>query len=499
MSKKKTHDDYVLELATRCPNIEVIDIYNGAHTPILHYCITHDVFWNTTPSRVLIGNGCNECKREKYHTSRCLTQEDYIKRVFDINSDIEVIGEYIDAKTPILHHCIAHNVYWNAQPQSILRGCGCKECSKIKIGNKLRKTEDRYKEELFKINSNIELVGKYMGSNTPILHKCLIDDYVWLASPSSILQGSGCPLCYGNIKKTTEQYIEELKTINLNIEVLGEYINANTPIEHKCKIDGYQWFASPSSILRGNGCAMCAGNAKKTTEQYINELYVVNPNVKVIGQYINALTPILHKCLIDENEWYITPANILSGEGCPECKNRFLHHKFRKTHEQYVADLSVINPDIEVIGEYINSKTNILHRCKIDGCEWMACPLNVLNGKGCPHCKESLGEKKISKWLKSHDFVYIYQYKFNDCVDKKPLPFDFYIPLLNICIEYDGQQHFEPIDFAGNGETWALSRFEMVQHHDKIKNDYCKNNNISLLRIPYFKNAEEELEKFLFI
>ena len=104
---------------------------------------------------------------------------------------------------------------------------------------------------------------------------------------------------------------------------------------------------------------MCAGNAKRTTEQYIIELYNINTNIQVIGQYINALTPILHKCLIDENEWYAAPANLLSGQGCPACKVRFLSDKFRKTHEQYVEELAIANPDVEVIGEYVNAKTNI--------------------------------------------------------------------------------------------------------------------------------------------
>lgn len=79
------------------------------------------------------------------------------------------------------------------------------------------------------------------------------------------------------------------------------------------------------------------------------------------------------------------------------------------------------------------------------------------------------------------------------------LPFDFYLPEYNLCIEYDGEQHFKPVDFANKGREWADKQFEIRRTCDEIKTEYCKKNNIKLLRIPYFKNIEEELNIFLFI
>lgn len=114
----------------------------------------------------------------------------------------------------------------------------------------------------------------------------------------------------------------------------------------------------------------------------------------------------------------------------------------------------------------------------------------------CPQCNESKGEKKIRLWLEKNNIPYKKQEKFDNCRDIKPLPFDFYLPTFNIAIEYDGRQHFEPIEFFGGQEY-----FESVKMHDGLKNEYCKNNGIPLLRIPYFKfdNIEEELNNFLFI
>ena len=64
--------------------------------------------------------------------------------------------------------------------------------------------------------------------------------------------------------------------------------------------------------------------------------------------------------------------------------------------------------------------------------------------------------------------------------------FDFYLPRYNLFIEYDGEQHYKPVRFFGNEED-AENVFKRTQEHDRIKNQYCKDNNINLLRIPYWE------------
>lgn len=64
----------------------------------------------------------------------------------------------------------------------------------------------------------------------------------------------------------------------------------------------------------------------------------------------------------------------------------------RKTHEEYVAEVAKINPNIEVTGKYIKSNIPILHKCKIDGHEWHVRPNDILNNTGCPVCgKHTIG------------------------------------------------------------------------------------------------------------
>jgi hypothetical protein len=305
-------------------------------------------------------------------------------------------------------------------------------------------------------------------------------------------------------KKTHEEYVEELKIKNPDVEVIGEYINANTPILHYCKKHQIEWNISPYHALEGCGCSQCCkekigAKNRKIHSQYIEELAQINPHIIVVGTYINNKTPILHRCVIDGYEWMTRPDNVLNSKGCPMCRDRLISNMFRKNHTWYITELSKIHPDIEVVEKYVDYDTPIMHRCKIDGNEWYAKPRNTLRGFGCSECGGYSGEKSISKWLKEHDIKYIQQYRFSNCRDDKPLPFDFYIPKYNLCIEYDGRQHFIPVDFAGKGDEWAKEQLTITQYHDAIKNAYCQTNNISLLRISYLQNIEEELEKILFI
>lgn len=285
-------------------------------------------------------------------------------------------------------------------------------------------------------------------------------------------------------RKTHEEYIVEAAKINPNIEVVEKYINAHTKILHRCRIDRYEWLVKPSNILNGKGCPKCNGGVKYGHEEYVRRVSTINSNIEVIGEYVNTATKILHKCLIDGYEWLVAPCNILKGVGCPKC-----YGNITKTHEKYVKEVSTINPNIEVIEKYINAKTNILHKCKIDGHEWLSCPTNILRGSGCPVCKFSHGEKNTEIYLIKHNVDYIPQYKFNDCKNKQMLSFDFYLPNYNLCIEYDGIQHYEPIKYFG-GER----KLKYIQQNDDIKTKYCNDNNIVLLRIKYDDNIEEVLD-----
>lgn len=300
-------------------------------------------------------------------------------------------------------------------------------------------------------------------------------------------------------KRTHEEYVEELKLKNPTVEVVDKYIDSRTKIMHHCLVHDVYWETTPDRVLRGSGCEKChaeksSASRTKATEQYIAEVKKANPNIVVLEPYVNTKTPILHKCTIHNVVWKAYPDNILRGCGCYKCGNEKIGDKNRKNYEQYVEELKAKNPNVIVIGSYINALTPILHRCLIDGCEWYAAPANLLYGYGCPKCQESKGEKAITQWLDNNNIEYVRQETFDNCRDKRPLPFDFYLPKYNIAIEYDGRQHYEPTEHFGGKDAFTIR-----QEHDKIKNVYCKENNIKLIRISYLQDVNKELNNFLFI
>ena len=363
-----------------------------------------------------------------------------------------------------------------------------------------RLTHEEFMEKFYKQNKNaenIEVLGKYKGALTKIKCRCKIDGHEWEIRPNDLLRGQGCPKCANNKKKKThEKFINEMKKINENIEILGEYVNARTKIKCRCKKDRFEWEVKPNDLLNGCGCPKCADNIQnKTTEYFINELKEINDNIEILGEYISNKAKIKCRCKIDKYEWEATPNSLLSGQGCPKCSGNI-----KKTTEEFKQEMKEINDNIEVLGEYVNNKTKIKCKCKIDGYEWEVKPNNLLKNHGCPKCNASKGEKRVSKYLDSRNINYIPQYKFDECRSKNKLPFDFYIPSLNIAIEYDGEDHYK-VNKRSKNDTYekAFNRFVEGKVRDTIKTIYCKENNIKLIRIPYwdFDNIEKILKKGL--
>lgn len=109
-------------------------------------------------------------------------------------------------------------------------------------------------------------------------------------------------------------------------------------------------------------------------------------------------------------------------------------------------------------------------------------------------------KKEYEIFLEKYDIDYEVEKTFKGCKYKGLLRFDFYIPSRNACIEYDGEQHFDTVDFeGGSSEKELKEKLKLNKKRDSIKDKYCKKNGIKLLRIPYyeFDNIENKLIEFL--
>lgn len=277
-----------------------------------------------------------------------------------------------------------------------------------------------------------------------------------------------------------------------------EYINNVQKLQYVCPKHRNKGVLEITfaNFTRGKGCIYCGGRARKTHDEYVKELAVKKPTIEVVGKYKSLKTLIEHKCLVCGYNWNVLPDNMLnSPNGCPRCGKRA-----RLTQPDLMKRIKDIDPSIIVVGEYSNTFTPMRFKCVVCGKEWMAKPNNIFNGKGCSHCKSSKGELKISLTLDKMGIQYVEQKRFNDCKYEAELPFDFYLEAKNMCIEYDGLQHYKPCTFGGISKERAKQAFELTKLKDAIKTNYCTEHGLKLLRIPYWDycNIEKILSSFIY-
>lgn len=240
-------------------------------------------------------------------------------------------------------------------------------------------------------------------------------------------------------------------------------------------------------------CGYCNGRLRDTSEA---QKLVKNPNIIFLSEYLGSEKPIKCKCLKCNNEWISNrPIDLFRREdGCPFCS--VLKRGRHKTHESFVTDLSLVNPNIDVIGQYTGSHKLIKCKCKKDGYEWESYACNLLNGSaGCPLCNHSVGEKELIEFLNTIGVNHKEQVIFPGCKDIKPLKFDSYDVDNNIAFEFQGEQHYYPVDFSNNDPEEAKKQYEALRKRDEIKKEYCFNNNIKLVCIPYWKRGQ--IRKYL--
>lgn len=282
-----------------------------------------------------------------------------------------------------------------------------------------------------------------------------------------------------------------LKINNTGLELLSEdYIDCKHKLKFICskhKDKGIQYRSLDDVINGKHYCKYCS--IEKRGKLFHVSAEIVQKRCEALGlNYINKYiknqeTWVKFTCNkhlskgIQEIAWYHLKT---CSVGCAYCTGRY------KSTADFIKELNDINPNIEVIGDYNGSEFPIKCKCKLCGHIWSPISRSLKNNEGCPNCCISKGELKVKQFLEHNQIDFIAQKTFEDCKYKSKLKFDFYVPQSKLAIEYDGEQHFKPVDFANKGHQWANNLFEQNTIKDNIKNDYCKKHNIKLLRIPYW-------------
>ena len=259
-------------------------------------------------------------------------------------------------------------------------------------------------------------------------------------------------------------------------------------IKHK---DKEVQITTPNRMLNQNqGCKYCGiesrGKKHRTSIEEIKALLNEKNFEYIDHDYMrrkNGSKKIRIHCLCknhrEKGVQYLDYGNLKKNKvGCIYCKG------LGRTKESLQKEFYNANKRITIL-EFVDY-TNITVKCDKCGNVWNTTGVNINSGHGCPRCNMSNYEKRVENSLVCNGIRYVTQYKFDDCRDILPLPFDFYLPELNTLIEVDGQGHYMPVNFNGVSNEKAQQSHQLTVFHDKLKTEYCNKKDIKLLRIPYF-------------
>lgn len=300
---------------------------------------------------------------------------------------------------------------------------------------------------------------------------------------------------------------KKYEEIKKEIEKLGgvllskEYINNSTPLEILCPICKEGIATKTYSNIQQRKNCMCkkCSYEMRAKERIAKKHREMDEYIKSIGgvllEYKGKNKEMKLLCTKCKKEFYKQVQSVRYNDNpyCFEC-NYEMRANIRRT------DINIIRDFIKELGgelvseKFVRSTDNLVVKCNVCKQPYERTWKYIKDNENvtCPKCSniKSKGELKIMKILDENNIEYITEKTFDDCVDVGKLRYDFYIPEMNLCIEYDGKQHyFEYNDFGGT------ESFIDRKRKDEIKTQYCKDNNINLLRISFkqFRKIEEIL------
>lgn len=341
----------------------------------------------------------------------------------------------------------------------------------------------KFQDKINKHYPNEQLtVLEYKGARDSCIIRCETCgkeySYAWSGTLLSSKKKILCHSCQDRIaqRRLFEQRLKE-RFPQDSLELMS-FISRKKPCDIRCKVCGelYHFEAGDYALnkTRDFFCKKCypfkisiMQDTLKRFEDFINNSsdWELIQNLKDV----HAHSLVECKCLHCGRTNKKTVYDYLRGRGC-FCQS----NTEQKTTEQFKEEL---DDDYELLDEYKDAYTKVTLRHKTCGFIYKVSPHNYLTGKRCPRCSrvESKGERKIREFFDNHNLAYIQEYPVE--IEGHHLRFDFYLKELDLFIEYQGRQHYEPIDYFGGKD-----RFNIQKEYDQIKRDFAKD---KLIEIKY--------------
>lgn len=422
-----------------------------------------------------------------------ITQEEFIARVKEIHGERYGLEKavYVDVKTPVILHCDKHGDF-PITPDSIFhkkQGCG-------KCAGKGLTTEDFIKEARAVHGDRYDYSKTvYTKANQEVVITCKKHGDFKMLPYNHVKLGCNCQECSGQAPWTKELLIKRgrEKYGNRFDYSMSDVNGKDGVIKIKCNICGTVFENTPHNhinCLQG-GCPTCRYNYVADAEKISFEEFVRRAKEVHGDKYTyheDSYTNI-------SNETKITCAKHgdfkqkgilhVNGCGCSDCANEAISKSlmlntdiFRQRAKDKYGDRFDLTDTV-----YKGWDENVTIKCNTCGEYFEQKPNNFLRGFGCPNCNLSNGEAIIKNFLENFSINFKQQYALpnedKSCSNKK-LFVDFFLPYLNTIIEFNGDQHYRPVEIWGGKE-----QFEKQQRRDNALRAYCKAHKIKLIEIPY--------------
>ena len=322
----------------------------------------------------------------------------------------------------------------------------------------------------------------YINTYTKIKIKCPIHGEFIQTPDSHINSKFGCPKCGKDvwnekIRTTEETFIENSKKVHGDKYDYSKvvYTTMTNKVEILCPRHGSFWQQPVLHSVYKTNCPKCViENGRTTNDEFIKKCNKIHHGKYDYTNTKYTKLPDLLEIGCPTHGPFKQLAHVhIGGSGCPKCGKE----KVVKGSDTFIAE------SVEIFGnrynydkvKYINNKTPVIITCKKHG-DFKKRPQNHLYGGGCPRCIESSGERILAKLLDKYNINYVREYKIRDYKYR----FDFYLPDVNIYIEFNGKQHYHPVERFGGVRTLIKTK-----RNDQIKKRLVKNNGGKLITISY--------------
>lgn len=307
---------------------------------------------------------------------RFKTLEDDLNKVHNNRYDYSK-SVYINSNEKITIICKEHGEF-EQRVSEHLKGKGCPECA---IKNSRSTTEEFIKKAIV-VHGDIYDYSKvnYKTGKDNVTIICPIHGE-FPQRPDHHLSGKGCKQCNYKIP-TTEEFILRAKEIHGDKYCYDDtiYVNRDTPVIIECPEHGK--FQQRAADHYRFGCSQCAGNIKKSTEQFIEEAKEIHGDKYDYSKvkYTSNDKHVIIRCPI-HGDFIQTPTTHLRGCGCNKCSNNI------RTPQEFITKAREVHGDKYdySLTNFVDSRERVTITCKEHG-EFQQKAGDHLIGKGCPGC-----------------------------------------------------------------------------------------------------------------